>query len=99
MSAKHAITTLALAGAMSTALATLASAAPLTKAEADAAVAAKKERLRRRPGYDLPGHLDHRLPGQRLEIRSGRYLHQHRSAGRQEGLAEAGVTPGTLSPK
>lgn len=44
MSAKLAITTLALAGAMSTALATLASAAPLTKAEMDAATAAKKEK-------------------------------------------------------
>src|SRR5580698_4726000 len=44
MSAKHAITTLALAGAISTALATLAAAAPLTKGEVDAAVAAKKEK-------------------------------------------------------
>jgi len=44
MSAKLAVTTLVLAGAMSTALATLATAAPLTKAEADAAVAAKKEK-------------------------------------------------------
>jgi len=44
MSAKLAVTTLVLAGAMSTALATLAAAAPLTKAEADAAVAAKKEK-------------------------------------------------------
>jgi uncharacterized membrane protein len=44
MSAKHVVTSLALAGALSTALATLAAAAPLTKAEADAAVAAKKEK-------------------------------------------------------
>ena len=44
MSAKLAVTTFVLAGAMSTALATLATAAPLTKAEADAAVAAKKEK-------------------------------------------------------
>lgn len=44
MSAKLAVTTIVLAGAMSTALATLASAAPLTKAEMDAAVAAKKEK-------------------------------------------------------
>ena len=44
MSAKLAVTTLVLAGAMSTALATLAAAAPLTKAEGDAAVAAKKEK-------------------------------------------------------
>jgi uncharacterized membrane protein len=44
MSAKHVATSLALAGALSTALATLAAAAPLTKAEADAAIAAKKEK-------------------------------------------------------
>src|ERR1700752_1172850 len=44
MSAKHLISSLALAGAVSTALATLATAAPLTKAEADAAIAAKKEK-------------------------------------------------------
>ena len=44
MSAKTTISSLVLAGAVSTALATLASAAPLTKAEADAAIAAKKEK-------------------------------------------------------
>ena len=44
MSAKLAVTTLVLAGAMSTALATLATAAPLTKAEGDADIAAKKEK-------------------------------------------------------
>lgn len=44
MSAKHIVTSIVLASAMSTALATLASAAPLTKAEMDAAVAAKKEK-------------------------------------------------------
>src|SRR3954470_8781414 len=44
MSPKLAVTALVLAGAMSTALATLATAAPLTKAEADAAMAAKKEK-------------------------------------------------------
>ena len=44
MSAKTAISSLVLAGAVSTALATLAAAGPLTKAEADAAVAAKKEK-------------------------------------------------------
>jgi uncharacterized membrane protein len=44
MSTKLAVTTLVLAGAMSTALATFAAAAPLTKAEADAAIAAKKEK-------------------------------------------------------
>ncbi|MCK1275919.1 MULTISPECIES: DUF2282 domain-containing protein [unclassified Bradyrhizobium] len=44
MSAKTTISSLMLAGAVSTALATLATAAPLTKAEADAAIAAKKEK-------------------------------------------------------
>jgi uncharacterized membrane protein len=44
MSAKTTISSLVLAGAVSTALATLASAAPLTKDEADAAIAAKKEK-------------------------------------------------------
>jgi len=44
MSAKHTVTSLVLAGAVSTALATLASAAPLSKAEADAAIAANKEK-------------------------------------------------------
>src|ERR1700751_1233892 len=44
MSAKHLVSSLVLAGAVSTALATLAAAAPLTKAEADAAVAAHKEK-------------------------------------------------------
>src|ERR1700745_1762547 len=41
---KTTISSLVLAGAVSTALATVAAAAPLTKAEADAAVAAKKEK-------------------------------------------------------
>jgi uncharacterized membrane protein len=44
MTAKTTISSLVLAGAVSTALATLAAAGPLTKAEADAAVAAKKEK-------------------------------------------------------
>ena len=44
MSAKNLVSSLVLAGAVSTALATLAAAAPLTKAEADAAVAAHKEK-------------------------------------------------------
>jgi uncharacterized membrane protein len=44
MSVKNAVSSLVLAGAVSTALATLAAAAPLTKAEADAAIAAKKEK-------------------------------------------------------
>src|SRR5262245_41092113 len=44
MTAKTTISSLVLAGAVSTALATLAAAGPLTKAEADAAIAAKKEK-------------------------------------------------------
>lgn len=44
MSAKTAINTLVLATAVSGALATIAAAAPLTKAEADAAMAARKEK-------------------------------------------------------
>ena len=44
MSAKNVVASLVLAGAASTALATLAAAGPLTKAEADAALAAKKEK-------------------------------------------------------
>jgi uncharacterized membrane protein len=44
MSAKTIVSSLILAGAVSTALATLAAAAPLTKAEMDAATAAKKEK-------------------------------------------------------
>jgi uncharacterized membrane protein len=43
MSAKSAISSLFLAGAVSTAFATIAAAAPLTKAEEQAAVAAHKE--------------------------------------------------------
>ncbi len=44
MISKTAITSLVIAGAVTTALASLANAGPLTKAEADAAVAAKKEK-------------------------------------------------------
>ena len=44
MSAKNIISSFVLAGAVTTALATIAVAGPLTKAEADAAVAAKKEK-------------------------------------------------------
>ena len=41
---KNVVSSLILAGAVSTALTTIATAAPLTKAEADAAVAAHKEK-------------------------------------------------------
>ena len=44
MSAKNLVSSLILAGAVTTALATIAAAAPLTKAEGDAAVAAHKEK-------------------------------------------------------
>ena len=44
MSAKNLVSSLVLAGAVTTALATIASGAPLTKAEGDAAVAAHKEK-------------------------------------------------------
>ena len=44
MSARNIISSFVLAGAVTTALATIAAAGPLTKAEADAAVAAKKEK-------------------------------------------------------
>jgi len=44
MSAKKVVSSVILAGAVTTALATIAAAGPLTKAEADAAIAAKKEK-------------------------------------------------------
>ena len=44
MSAKKVVSSLILVGAVTTALATIAAAGPLTKAEADAAIAAKKEK-------------------------------------------------------
>jgi uncharacterized membrane protein len=44
MSAKYTVSTFVLVGAVTTALATIAAAAPLTKAEVHAAVAAKKEK-------------------------------------------------------
>jgi uncharacterized membrane protein len=44
MSTKNMISSFVLAGAVTTALATMAAAAPLTKAEGDAAIAAHKEK-------------------------------------------------------
>ena len=44
MSARNVVSSLVLASAVTTALATIATAGPLTKAEADAAIAAKKEK-------------------------------------------------------
>ena len=55
MSAKSAISSLILAGAVSSALATIAAAAPLTKAEEQAAVAAHKEKCY---GVALKGQND-----------------------------------------
>jgi uncharacterized membrane protein len=55
MSVKAAISSLILAGVVSSALASLAAAAPLTKAEADAAVAAHKEKCY---GVALKGQND-----------------------------------------
>ena len=102
MSGKNVVSSLVLAGAVTTALATFASAAPLTKAEADAAVAAKKEKCfgvalkgqneRSRSGHDLPGHLDRRFPGQCVEVRSRRDLRQHRAAQRQACFAQADLS-------
>lgn len=55
MSAKTSVTTAMLAGAVATVLASFASAAPLTKAEASAAVAAHKEKCY---GVALKGQND-----------------------------------------
>ncbi len=55
MSAKAAVSSLILAGALSTAFATLAAAAPLTKAEGAAAMAAHKEKCY---GVALKGQND-----------------------------------------
>jgi uncharacterized membrane protein len=55
MSAKNVVSSFVLASAVTTALATLAAAAPLTKAEADAAIAAHKEKCY---GVALKGQND-----------------------------------------
>ena len=55
MSAKNVVSSLVLASALTTALAALAAAAPLTKAEADAATAAHKEKCY---GVALKGQND-----------------------------------------
>jgi hypothetical protein len=100
MSAKAAISSLILAGAVSSAPASFAAAAPLTKAEADAAIAAHKEKcygvalkgqneLRRRPGHDLPGRVNRRFPGQLVEVRSGWRLRGDRPSQRSAWLFEA----------
>src|ERR1700676_2055379 len=55
MSARNVVSSLVLAGALTTALATMAAAAPLTKAEGDAAIAAHKEKCF---GVALEGQSD-----------------------------------------
>lgn len=47
------------------------------------------KRLRGGPRHHLPGHLDRRLPGQLVEVRSGRYVHEHPGAGWRSRLAHA----------
>ena len=108
MSAKLAVTTLALAGAMSTALATLATAAPLTKAEADAAVAAKKEKCfgvalkgqndcAAGPGTTCQGTSTVDFQGNAWKFVQGGTCTSIDAAGRQERLAEAGLTRGVAT--
>ena len=100
MSTRSAVSTAMLAGALTTALAAMASAAPMTEDAGQAGDgcrhgevlrrrARRAERLRRRPGHHLPGHLDGRLPGQRLEVRRRRHLRHDGAAGRPHGLAGA----------
>ncbi|MBI5263488.1 MAG: DUF2282 domain-containing protein [Bradyrhizobium sp.] len=55
MSAKNVVSSLILAGAVTTALATIAAAGPLTKAEGEAAMAAQKEKCY---GVALKGQND-----------------------------------------
>ena len=102
MSAKTAITSLVLASALSSALATLASAAPLTDAEKAAAIAAHKEKcfgvaLRDRttapPDPARPARdLDRRFPRQLVEVRPGRNLHLDRAAERQARISDGDVS-------
>jgi hypothetical protein len=100
MSTKTVVTSALLASAFATAMASMASAAPLTKDEAAAATAAHKEkcygvalkgqeRLCRRSRHDLSGYVDHRLPRKFLEICARRHLREHRSAWWQARLADA----------
>ena len=103
MSAKTAITSLVLASALSSALATLASAAPLTdggKGRCDSRPQGEvlrrrpegTERLRRRTRHDLPGYLDRRFPRQLVEVRPGRNLHLDRAAERQARISDGYVS-------
>src|SRR5882672_11068912 len=97
-----------LAGAVATALASLATAAPLTKAEADAATAAGKQKCygvalkgqndcAAGPGTTLPGHVNCRFPGQRLEVRAGRHLHHNPGARRSPRFADTNLIRGLRS--
>jgi uncharacterized membrane protein len=98
MSVRNAVSSALLASAVAMAMASVAKAQPLTKAEGDAAMAAHKDKCygvalkgqndcARRPGHDLPGHFDRRFPGQRLEVRSWRHVREHRGSGRQARFA------------
>ena len=103
MSGKNVVSSLVLAGAVTTALATTAAAGPLTKAEVDAAVAAKKEKCfgvalkgqndcAAGPGTTCQGTSTVDFQGKCMEVRSRRNLHQHRAAERQAWFAEADLT-------
>ena len=105
MSVKSTISSVLLAGAVTTALASMAGAAPLTKAEAEGRAGGSQgkmlrrcaegpERLRGGTGHDLPRNLNRRFPGQLMEVRPARHLHHHPGAGRPHRFAHAFVTRG-----
>jgi uncharacterized membrane protein len=103
MSGRNVVSSLVLAGAVTTALATFAAAAPLTKAEADAAVAAKKEKCfgvalkgqndcAAGPGTTCQGTSTTDFQGNAWKFVQGRDLHQYRAAQRQAWFAQADLT-------
>ena len=86
MSVRSSISAVLLAGAVTTALASMAGAAPLTKGEVKAAAGGSQGKMLRRcaqgserlcggAGHDLPRNLNRRLPGQLVEVRSARHMH------------------------
>ena len=98
MSAKTTITSLVLASAISSALATIAFAAPLTKAEDEAAVAAHKEKCfgvalkgqndcAAGPGTTCQGTSTVDFQGNAWKFGHRRHLHVDRAAERQARLA------------
>ena len=100
MSAKPVISSLILASAVSSALATIAAAAPLTKAESDAAVAAHKEKCF---GVSLKGQNDCAAgPGTTCQGTSTVDFQGNSWKFVQGGTCEAIVTPngqhGSLKP-